>query len=150
MHTSHDDIMAFLDSIKHMCKEDVAEYQNEIYQKVLYLQLESFLTQSREQKLELQIEAMYNTNRTLQIENDKISKLLQDSKHHEQIIQKRFQNLENEFVQAQEVACKNIQMIHTQSKKSLSLMKQDNANVRDRYYNLLEKYNTECSLDQIV
>ena len=127
MHSSYDDIMAFLDSIKHMCKEDVVINQNEIYNKILYLQLESFVTQSHVQKLELQIEAMYDTHRTMQIETDKISKLLQDSKHQEHSMQKRFQTLEKEFVQAQEVVCKNIQMIHTESKKNLSIMKHDNS-----------------------
>ena len=141
MYSSYNHIMAFLDSIEPMCREDVAVHQKEIYSKVLYLQLETFLTQSHVEELELQIEAMHNTHKTLQIENDKIAKLLQDSKYQEHTIKKRFQTLETDFVQAQEIACKKIQMIQTESKKSLLVMKQDNANVRERYYNLLENYN---------
>jgi len=146
MHFSYDDIIAFLDSIKHLCKQDVAVHQNEIYHKVLDLQIESRLTQSHVHKLELQIEAMHHTHRTLQMETDKISKLLQDSKHQEHSIRKRFQILEHEFVEAQQVSFTKIQMIHNESKKSLSIMKQDNANVRERLYNLLENYNTDRNI----
>jgi len=141
MNSSCDDITVFLALIKPMCTGDVAEHHHEISSKVVYLQLGVYLTESRIQELELEIQAMHNNHKALQIENDKISKLLQDSKHQERIINKRFQTLETEFVQAQETACRKIQMIQTESKKSLSMMKQDNANVRERYYNLLENYN---------
>jgi len=148
MNSSCDDIMAFLESIKPMCTGDVAEHQREISSKALYLKLGVYVTESRIQELELEIEAMHNTHKALQIENDKISKLLQDSKHQERIINKRFQTLETEFVQAQEIACRKIQMIQNESKKSLSMMKQDNANVRERHYNLLENYNKLYSMHE--
>jgi len=133
--------MEFLTSIKPMCTEDVELQRDKMYSKVLYLQLEVYLTENRVQELESQIAEMYKTHKSLQIENDNISKLLQDSKHQERIINKRFQNLETELVQVQETACIKIQMIQTESKKSLSRMKQDNANVRERLYILTENYN---------
>jgi len=124
-----------------MCTEDVELQRDKMYSKVLYLQLEVYLTENRVQELESQIAEMYKTHKSLQIENDNISKLLQDSKHQERIINKRFQNLETELVQVQETACIKIQMIQTESKKSLSRMKEDNANVRERLYALTENYN---------
>ena len=133
--------MEFLTSIKPMCTEDVELQRDKMYSKVLYLQLEVYLTENRVQELESQIAEMYKTHKSLQIENDNISKLLQDSKHQERIINKRLQNLETELVQVQENACKKIQMIQTQSKKSLSRMKEDNAKVRERLYVLTENYN---------
>jgi len=141
MFSSFNDIMEFLTSIKPMCTEDVELQRDKMYSKVLYLQLEVYLTENRVQELESQIAEMYKTHKSLQIENDNISKLLQDSKHQERIINKRFQNLETELVQVQETACIKIQMIQTESKKSLSRMKQDNANVRERLYILTENYN---------
>ena len=141
MFSSFNDIMEFLTSIKPMCTEDVELQRDKMYSKVLFLQLEVYLTETRVQELESQIAEMYKTHKSLQIENDNISKLLQDSKHQERIINKRFQNLETELVQVQETACIKIQMIQTESKKSLSRMKQDNANVRERLYILTENYN---------
>ena len=136
-----DDIIAFLESIKPTCTGDLELHRKEISSKMLFLQLGVYVTENRVEELQHEIEAMHNTHKALQIENDKISKLLQDSKHQERIMNKRFQNLETEFVQAKETASIKIQMIQTESKKSLSRMKEDNAKVRERLYVLTENYN---------
>jgi hypothetical protein len=142
MTSSHQDVLAFLDSIQPLCiDKKLMQDRHDAYSKVLYSQLEWFINHSRIDKLESELAESREAYNKIQIEKNIIEELLHDAQTTAKCEMNNTIEIKKKLSLQQQESEAHIFMLRTQSNKSLMKMKSDNACIRDKYYDLCEKHN---------